>query len=362
MTLSVGKIGQQNGRKLLRFLAKQRESLSPLLILAHDYPDPDALASALALQYLTEKYYGIQSRIAYGGIIGRMENKSMVQILKMPVYKLKPADLKHYDNVALVDTQPGFKNNSLPPNRKPVLIIDQHTFATKPAADLAIIDTECGATCVILAQALLILGKEIPARIATALAYGILSDTLHLYRANRARKDIVETYLSVLQHSDMRALARIQNPQRSRSFFVTLRKSIEEAIVRRGLIASHLGDIESPDLTSQVADFLLNYKGRHWSFCTGRYKGKLHVSLRTNNPNVEAGEVLQDTFIHRGEAGGWGGIAGGSIEIGKAANETVWQETEQSLTERLFKRLRIPLKGEPYFPFRQKTVYQEERA
>ncbi len=345
-------LARQNGRKLLRFLSKRKESVSPLLILTHDYPDPDTLASAFALQYIADRHFGIESRIVYGGVIGRMENRSMVNILKIPAYKLKRVDFKKYAHIALLDTQPGFKNNSLPSNKRATIIIDQHPYVTKPEADLIIIDTECGATSVILAQTLLSLRKEIPARIATALAYGIISDTLNLYRVNRP--DIVQTYLDILPHCDMRALARIQNPARSRKFFVTLGKAIEEAIVRRGLIVSHLGFVESPDLVSQIADFLLTYKGRNWSFCTGRYKGKLHVSLRTRNPNVEAGEILRDIFDNRGEAGGWGGIGGGSFEVGKISNEKIWQEAENSLMDKLLTRLRIPKKGEFYSPFRQK--------
>ncbi len=346
------KSAEKHGRSLLRFLSKHRESISPLLILTHDYPDPDALASAFALQYLAEHAYGIQSKIVYGGIVGRMENKSMVKILKMPAYKLKPSDFKKYTHIALMDTQPGFKNNSLPPNREATIVIDQHPFVTKPSARLTILDTQCGATCVILAQALLLLKKEIPARVATALAYGIISDTLNLLRANRA--DVVQTYLDILPYSDMHALAQIQNPTRSKKFFTTLRKAIEEAIVRRGLIVSHLGFVESPDLVSQTADILITYKGRHWSLCSGRYKSKLHVSLRSNKPNVEAGEILRDIFANRGEAGGRGGIGGGSFEVTKSVDEAIWQEAEGALTERLLGRLRIPSKGEFYSPFRQK--------
>ena len=67
--------------KLLKFLAEKKENISPLLILTHNYPDPDAIASAFTLQYLTENFFGMKTKIAYGGVIGRMENRSMVDIL-----------------------------------------------------------------------------------------------------------------------------------------------------------------------------------------------------------------------------------------------------------------------------------------
>ena len=344
----------KSARKIIRFLTRKKESLSPLLILTHDYPDPDALASAYALHDMAEQAFGIQSRIAYGGIIGRVENRSMVNILKLPIHKLRPGDFKKYSNIALMDTQPGFENNSFPVNRRPVLIIDQHPYVTKPEAGLTIIDPDCGATCVILAQALLILKMEIHAPVATALAYGILTDTLNLYRS--PRPDVIKTYLDILRFCDMRALAKIQNPVRSRRFFATVDKGIQQAMMKRGLMVSKLGDVESPDLVAQVADFLLTYKGANWAVCLGRYKGRLHVSLRMEKSQVTASEILRDVFLDRRDAGGHDVIAGGSFHVGQKAAENIWEEAENQLIERLLKRLRIPLKGDFYYPFRQKTA------
>ena len=341
----------RNAKKLFRFLEQKKTELSPLLILTHDYPDPDALASAYALQYLADKVFGIQSRIVYGGVIGRMENRSMARILKLPVHKLKAGELKKYDRVALIDTQPGFKNNSFPPNRRAAIIIDQHPPVSKPVADLAIIDTECGATSVILSQALLLAGCEIPGKLATSLAYGILTDTLNLYRAQSP--GIINVYNAILPNCDMRSLALIQNPLRSRRFFATLRRGIHQAMVRRGLVISHLGPVESPDLVAQITDFLLTYKGIRWAFCTGRYKSKLYVSLRLTRAGMEASDVLRDIFDNRGDAGGHGLIGGGSFKISRPEDEALWEEVEQTFDDRLVKRLRIPAKSEFYYHFRK---------
>ncbi len=336
-------------QELLEFLAANRQSLSPLLILPHDYPDPDALAAAFALHFLARECYGIESRIAYSGVIGRTENQAMVSILRIPVHRLKPGDLKKYRQVALVDTQPAFRNNPFPGNRQAAMVIDQHESTVQPAADLALVDTGCGATCVILAQALLRQNVEIPARVATALAYGILSDTLNLYRAERP--DVAQTYLTILHRADMRALARIQNPVRSKRFFVVLGRCIREAIICGRLIVVHLGRIENPDLVSQMAEFLLTYQQSRWSLCTGRYKDKLHVSLRSTKQDGQAGEVLRDAFLNPEQAGGHGAIAGGSCPVGADTPEEVWHDKEQALQERLMKRLRISLKGGVCKPF-----------
>jgi nanoRNase/pAp phosphatase (c-di-AMP/oligoRNAs hydrolase) len=338
-----------HAKRLLQFLARRKTALSPLLILTHDFPDPDALASAFALQHLAQSAFGIEARIAYGGIVGRMENRAMVRTLRIRMHRFHPVLLKRHANVALVDTQPAFQNNPFPGNRKAAIVLDQHPSDTPPEAGLAIVDPDCGATCVLVAQALLHTGEEIPARVATALAYGILTDTLDLYRARRP--DVAQTYLEVLHHADMRALARIQNPVRPRKFFSVLGRGIRAAVLYRRLVVTHLGAVDTPDRVSQVAEFLLTFRRAHWCFVTGRFKGRLHASLRTIRQDAQAGEVLRDVFDKRNQAGGHGPIAGGSCRVGKDAPDEKWAERERLLTERLNGRLRIPAKIEPRKPF-----------
>jgi nanoRNase/pAp phosphatase (c-di-AMP/oligoRNAs hydrolase) len=338
-----------HGRRLLAHLGRHRRRLSPLLILTHDFPDPDALAAAFALQHLAQSAFNIPSRIAYGGELGRTENRRMVRLLRIPLHKMRKVWLKQYSNFALVDTQPAFENNPFPGGKRPAMIIDQHRAHTPPQADLVLLDPECGATCVIIAQALLARRKPIPTRVATALAYGILTDTLGLYRAQRP--DVVQTYLRVLQKADMRALAQIQNPARSRKFFTTLGKGILETTRFRHLLVSHLGEVETPDLVSQVAEFLLACRGISWCLVTGRYRGRLHASLRTEGADSQAGEVLREAFANPHQAGGHGQIGGGSCRVSEDAPPEAWREREQLLQTRLLKRLRIAAKTEPRRPF-----------
>lgn len=337
-----------HARKILRYLAA-RHGQQPFLIVTHDYPDPDTIACAFALSYLCD-HFKIQNRIVYGGVIGRMENKEMVKLLKIPLHRVKFSDFRKYKRYALLDTQPSFENNSFPSDRRANLVIDQHPYVKKPEADLVIVDPDCGATSVILAQCLLQMRSKIPPRIATALAYGIIADTLNLYRVGQP--EIIETYQALLPHCDIRTLAKIQNPSHSKSFFKTLRRAIESARGKRGLMFAHLGEVESPDVVSQVADFLLTYKNTERAFCTGRFRSKLHASLRLSSNNREAGQILRDIFDNQGDAGGHGSIAGGSFYVTTFRDEYKWKKAEEELTLRLLKRLRIPQKGEFYFPFR----------
>lgn len=338
-----------HGQLLLDFLRENKDSLSPFLILTHDFPDPDALAAAYGLQHLAKAAFGIESRIAYRGEVGRMENRAMVRLLRIPIYRFRTAWLQQGGGVALVDTQPVFTNNPFPENRRATLILDQHAPTAPPDADLAIVDLECGATCVLVTQALLQSAVDIPSRVATALAYGILTDTLDLYRARR--QDVVDTYLRVLHHADMRLLARIQNPVRPRRFFSTLAKGISEARLHRSLLVTHLGLVDTPDRVAQVAEFLLTYRRARWVLATGRHKGRLYASLRAGQRDADARPILREAFECPEDAGGHGPIAGGSCRLNREAPEEVWRSREHDLAARVIKRLRIPNKRKPRRPF-----------
>lgn len=338
-----------HGERLLDFLAERKASLSPMAILMHAFPDPDALASAFGLNHLLRTAFGVESTIAYDGVVGRLENRTMVRTLRIPLVRSRPALLREFSRFALLDTQPGFSNNSFPSQKRATLVLDQHPADNPPNADFFIVDPGCGATCVLVAQALLQSGVDIPARVATAIAYGIQTDTLDLYRARRP--DVASTYLQILQHCDMRALARIQNPVRPRRFFSILGRGIRDAAQYRRVIIAHLGQLDVPDRVSQVAEFLLTYRRARWCFTSGRYKGRLHVSLRTVRTDAQAGEVLRAIFDRRKDAGGHGAIAGGSCRVGLQAPEATWSECERRLTERLLRRLRIPARVEPRKPF-----------
>jgi nanoRNase/pAp phosphatase (c-di-AMP/oligoRNAs hydrolase) len=335
-------------RRLLSHLATHREDLSPMLIVTHDYPDPDALAAGFGMQYLAKEGFGIESRIVYRGEVGRMENREMVKLFRIPIQRYRPILLRRHASVVLVDTQPTFENNPFPANRRATIVIDQHAGAP-PLADLALVDPDCGASCVIVGRALLDKGIDLPQRLATSIAYGILTDTFEFYRNQRS--DVVRTYLDVLPHCDMRKLARVQNPVRPRQFFSTLGKGIREAMMYRKTLVTHLGGVDTPDRVAQVAEFLLVYRRVNWCLVTGRHKGRLHASLRSTRLDAKAGEVLRGAFYDPRQAGGHGPIAGGSCRVGKDASEESWTAKEKSLEQRLVRRLRIPSRLEPRKPF-----------
>ncbi len=340
--------GQQN--PILSFLAENKNTLSPLLILTHNHPDPDSIASGWTLAFLAQRLYGIRAKVVYGGIIARMENKVFVKILRVPIRSASESDFARAKGLAVVDTQPPFQNNCFPPNRKADLVIDHHPRHKKTDARLVLIDATAGATTTILAEALLASGLEIPTGLATALVYGIGSETQNLGREANARD--MAAYRAFFPKISMKNLSKIQNPPRPASFFNVLGRAIQQAFVIRGVIGVHLGNVPSQDIVAHMADFLLTHEKMRWSIVTGRYEGRLYVSLRTRNTRAEAGRLLWRLLGGGTLAGGHGMIAGGSVGVGKEAEELVWQETEEHLTEGFLKSQGIKSPFELEYPFR----------
>ena len=59
-----------------------------LLIIPHNDPDPDAIASAVGLRYLVAELFGIKAKIRYHGIIGRAENRGPCSLSQTPTSKV----------------------------------------------------------------------------------------------------------------------------------------------------------------------------------------------------------------------------------------------------------------------------------
>ncbi|MBU1767157.1 MAG: DHH family phosphoesterase, partial [Candidatus Omnitrophica bacterium] len=148
-----------------------------IIIFTHNNPDPDAIASAWAMKHLLKELLNIKSRIVYDGFIGRAENKAMVKLLKIKLSHLSKIKLSNRDGFILVDTQPGVGNNSMPLQIIPSLVIDHHPLNKKQKSILVDVRKDVGSTASILTEYLVNNNLEIPKNLATALFYGIESET-----------------------------------------------------------------------------------------------------------------------------------------------------------------------------------------
>ncbi len=117
----------------------------------HDNPDPDALAAAMGLKRLLEHELGVTVTLAHGGIVGRAQNRAMVEMLGIPLTPVEKVDPDAFDLIAIVDSQPDTGNNSLPPGHRIDVVIDHHPARAGSArAPWCDIRPELGATSTIV--------------------------------------------------------------------------------------------------------------------------------------------------------------------------------------------------------------------
>ena len=204
------------------------EGAAPLIILPHDNPDPDALASAAALRFLVKKAHEQKEiLIALGGIVGRAENRAMLRYLNIDLAPVGDIDFSTSPQVALVDTQPGRSNNSLPDGFCPTIVIDHHpAYGSYDSVSFLDLREGYGATSTILTEYLKETHVDIESKIATALFYGINAETQDLGR--EATPSDVSACQFLYPYTNKRRLSKIENARVPREYFKVFRDAIEE--------------------------------------------------------------------------------------------------------------------------------------
>ncbi len=307
------RVKQKSLLKVERLLALLKGKAN-MLIVMQDCPDPDAIAAATALRALANARAEVQCSFAHGGTVGRAENRALVDYLNLNLHDIREWDITRYDLIAMVDTQPGTGNNSLPNHVIPHVVIDHHPIrqATRQAI-FTDVRGSYGATSTILYEYLLAAKIEIEAPLATALVYGIRSDTQGL-GGESTRADI-EAFADLYPLVNRRMLAEIQSPPVPPAYYRLLLRGIANAHRFGPRIVSNLGALDNPDMIGEVADLLLRLDGVSWTLCYGRFEGRMLLSLRTLDPEANAGRIMRGIVGKYGTGGGHDALAGAQIDL-----------------------------------------------
>jgi nanoRNase/pAp phosphatase (c-di-AMP/oligoRNAs hydrolase) len=280
-----------------------------VLIMMQDDPDPDAIASALALRAVLGRNK-TAAPIATFGTITRPENRAMTRILEIDVDLIKPRAVDEYDMVAMVDAQPSFFEETF---ERVDLVIDHHPEDTPVRAAIKDVRPGYGATATILIEYLRAADVRLTQRLATALLYGIKADTQHLERgATRADMEAFTFVHGVANHS---ALRRIERPDLPAEALDVLARGIAGRQVHHGVAFVHLGPVAYPELVAQFADFFLQVEGAEWSVVSGTVHGEVHISVRNVGWVRAAGDVVRHAFGDLGSAGGHRSMAKAVIKL-----------------------------------------------
>jgi nanoRNase/pAp phosphatase (c-di-AMP/oligoRNAs hydrolase) len=261
----------------------------------------------------------------------------MLKYLNISLVPVAELSFSHETLVALVDTQPGRINNSLPEGFVPSIVIDHHpAYCDTHAIGFFDLREQYGATSTILTEYLQESRLEIETKIATALFYGIAAETQDLGREATAADIHASQFL--YPHTNKRRLSKIENARVPREYFRAFRDAIEKAVIYGRVVMSSIGEVRYPDMVAEVADFLLRLDQVEWAVAMGYFQGALYVSLRTTNREVNAGELLQKVLGSH-HAGGHDQIAGGRVKVEEGG--VGWEKAAVQVKERLLQELCI---------------------
>lgn len=288
----------------------------PVLILTHDNPDPDALASGKAFATLLRKAWDIHSRLVYSGLVARAENHAMLNRLT-PEWEHSETlpDLNEYSAVAQVDTQPGAGNNRLDTVQPRHIVIDHHYPVRKTIGTVAYSDvrTDTGSTVTMLFQYLDAARIEPDPLLATAMFYGIKTDTRSLSRGDSPADEVA--FVKLLHRLDQQELSMVELASLNREYFSAFSRGLKATRLYGEALISRLGPMEQPDFAAEMADILIRLQSAQAALCLGQHRDILQISLRTVPSGQDAGRIIQQIVLPPGKAGGHGTMAGGQVPL-----------------------------------------------
>lgn len=307
-----------------------------VLIMIHDNPDPDSIASAFALKYIFRKTMGVQSVITYGGIIGRSENKNMVQLLDIDMIHISKINPRNYSIIAFVDCQPYSGNVHLNKGIKATIVIDHHPIRKQTLnAEFIDVRKDLGSTSTIITQYIRTLGLKIDSKVATALVYGIKTDISGTGRISSEvdERAFVFLYPYILQ----KKLARIENPKLPREYFNELYSILRSAMLYDDAVIARVEKIGWPEMIGEFADELIRIEGIRWCMCYGRHNGGILFSIRTTRSNHMAGVLANKICNGIGSGGGHETYAAGRIDVVQALKKV--KDPEDTLVKRFLREV-----------------------
>ncbi len=312
----------------LRQLHRVLRGIDRLAVVTHDNPDPDAIASAVALARIA-RGVGCDADVCYFGDITHQENRAFVNLLEFDLENVdRDASFEAYDGFALVDhSRPGV-NDQLAPDTPIDLVIDHHPPRLPVEAQFVDLRSDVGSTSTLLVDYLDAGNRGFEQDLATGLLFGIRVDTDEFTREVSVAD--FEAAATLVSHADLGLLERIESPSVSADTFETLADAITNRRQEGSVLLSCVGRLGNRDALAQAADRLLTIEGVSTTVVYGVLDGTIYASARSRGSGLDLGEILRDAFDQIGSAGGHADMAGAQITLGVL--ETV-EDQEESLIE-----------------------------
>jgi nanoRNase/pAp phosphatase (c-di-AMP/oligoRNAs hydrolase) len=290
------------GRSLTRARVQQYQryfaDADRVLILTHNDPDPDAMASALALRNVLRRTKTTAIIGAMQGVT-RPENLRMVNLLDLHVEPVTAASLNEFERVAMVDVQPHYFGGLID---RVDLVIDHHPEQPGYTAVFKDIRADYGSTSTILTEHLRAVDVNISERTATAMLYAIKSDTLFFSRQTN-RVDL-EAFSYLYPLADAAMIRKMEGAEITLERLDYVMKAYQGGTLAEQLFCAFLGTSPREDFIPYVADFFLQVEDVKWTIVAGVVNESLVISVRNLGYSKNAGEFVRRYFAEIGSAGG----------------------------------------------------------
>lgn len=298
-------------------------------VVLHDNPDPDAIASGIGLATLARES-GVDAAVYYFGEISHQENRALVNVLDLDLVSLDDTEaIGDCDAIALVDHSLPGVNDQLEKETSIDIVIDHHPSPGPVEARHLDVRSDVGSTSTMLVEYFNALEVEPSEGLATALLFGIRTDTSDFSRGV-CQLDF-EAAATLLPLVDVGVLDRIERPTVSAETIETLARAIRNSEINDGICTTCVGRLRDRDALAQAADRLLSMQGVIGVLVYGFADETVYISARAHGPDLDIGETLRDAFDQIGSAGGHARMAGAQIPIGFLGEGT--EENEELLTE-----------------------------
>jgi nanoRNase/pAp phosphatase (c-di-AMP/oligoRNAs hydrolase) len=303
-------------RRLLGLFSREDR----LLILIN--PDPDAMASAMALKRLLWRKV-FSTTIAGVEKITRPDNLAMVRLLKLDLIPVKEVDRSQFTRFALVDSQP---NHHQAFQGIDYDVIMDHHPETGVTARFSDIRPQFGATSTIMTQYLRAAKIKPSAKLATGLFYGIKTDTMNFQR--KALIDDVDAFQFLFHYVNVHLAQRIEQAEMTIDFLKYYRIALEQMRRRRHRIYAHLGPVRNTDVCVSIADFFMKIHDTAWSIVSAIYQGRLVIIVRTDGIRKDGGKLLAEKFGQLGSAGGHKAAARAEIPVESLKDQVDFKDSK----------------------------------
>jgi nanoRNase/pAp phosphatase (c-di-AMP/oligoRNAs hydrolase) len=297
-------------------------------------PDPDSIASSLALKTLLLKSIKYATT-AYVGEITRQENIALVKLLNIPMEKIEHIDFTEFNRKAIMDGQP--THFDFLHNHRFDVVIDHHPMTKGYSASFTDIRPTYGSTSTIMTEYLNAARIKPTTRLSTALVYGIKTDTNNFERGTRSEDVWAFRYLFVRANKNV--LRKIELSELSPEILGYFKMGFDRMKIFKDKIFVHMGQIGNPDICVQLADFLMRVNNISWTVISSLADDNLVIILRSDGYRKDAGKMASKLFGDLGSAGGHRSAARAEIPL-ENLRKRLRGLTEEAVEKWIFRRIK----------------------